>query len=77
MDKKPLTVGPKEGLGAAIIALGLMLFFMPSMSQQIADMGVGSSAFGILLGATYVLSVLVMISGLAVIIAKFKDQDEE
>ena len=27
MDKKPVTVGSKEGLGAGIIAIGLMLFF--------------------------------------------------
>ena len=78
MDKKPVTVGAKEGLGAGIIAIGLMLFFMPSMAQKIADLEyVSSSAFAILLGATYVLSIFVMIGGLSVILAKFKDEDEE
>ena len=77
MEKKPVTVGSKEGLGAGIIGLGLLMLFLPSTVQKIADLDfIGSSAFGILLGATYVLAIFVVIAGLAVIIAKF-DEDEE
>jgi len=78
MAKKPTTVGPKEGLGVGIIGLGLLLFFLPSASQKIADLDfVGSSAFAILLGAVYVLSVFIVLAGIAVIVAKFKDEEEE
>lgn len=78
MAKKPATVGPKEGLGFGIIGLGLLLLFLPSAAQQIADLEfVSSSAFAILLGAVYVLSVFIILSGVAVIVAKFKDEEEE
>jgi hypothetical protein len=76
MDKK--TVGAKEGLGLGIIGLGLLMAFMPSASQQIADLEfVSSSAFTILLGSTYVMSVFIIVAGLAVTLAKFKDTEEE
>lgn len=76
MDKK--TVGAKEGLGLGIIGLGLLMAFLPSASQQIADLEfVSSSAFTILLGSTYVMSIFIIIAGLAVTLAKFKDVDEE
>ena len=78
MAKKPATVGPKEGLGGGIIALGLLLLLLPSFSQQIADLDyVSSDAFAILLGSVYVLSVFVILAGVAVIVAKFKDDEEE
>lgn len=76
MDKK--TVGAKEGLGLGIIGLGLLMAFLPSASQQIADLEfVSSSAFTILLGSTYVMSVFIIVAGLAVTLAKFKDTEEE
>jgi hypothetical protein len=76
MDKK--TVGTKEGLGLGIIGLGLLMAFMPSASQQIADLEfVSSSAFTILLGSTYVMSIFIIVAGLAVTLAKFKDSEEE
>lgn len=76
MDKK--TVGAKEGLGLGIIGLGLLMVFLPSASQQIADLEfVSSSAFTILLGSTYVMSIFIIVAGLAVTLAKFKDTDEE
>jgi len=76
MDKK--TVGAKEGLGVGIVALGLLLAFMPSAAQQISDLEfIESSPFSILLGATYVLAFLVIMSGVAVTVAKFKDSEEE
>jgi putative effector of murein hydrolase LrgA (UPF0299 family) len=78
MAKKPVTVGPKEGLGAGIIALGILLLFLPSFSQKIADLDfISSEAFAILLGSVYVLSIFVILSGVAVIVAKFQDDEEE
>ena len=78
MAKKPATVGSKEGLGAGIIALGLLLLLLPSFSQQIADLDyISSDAFAILLGSVYVLSVFVILAGVAVIVAKFKEDEEE
>jgi putative effector of murein hydrolase LrgA (UPF0299 family) len=77
MEKKPVTVGSKEGLGAGVIGLGLLMLFLPSTVQKIADLDfIESSAFGILLGATYVLAIFVVLAGLAVIVGKF-DEDEE
>jgi hypothetical protein len=78
MAKKPVTVGPKEGLGMGIIGLGLLLLFLPGTAQQIADLEfVSSSAFGILLGAVYVLSIFIILSGIAVVVARFRDDEEE
>mgnify|MGYP006294249635 FL=1 len=76
MDKK--TVGAKEGLGVGIVALGLLLAFMPSAAQQISDLEfIESSPFSILLGATYVLALFVVVAGVAVTVAKFTDSEEE
>ena len=75
MDKK--TVGAKEGLGVGIVALGLLLAFMPSAAQQISDLEfIESSPFSILLGATYVLALFVVVAGVAVTVAKFTDSEE-
>lgn len=73
---EPRTVGKKEGLGAGIVGIGLLLAFLPSAAQQIEDLAVGSTAFGIMLGATYVLAFLVIVAGAAVIMAKFDDDVE-
>ena len=76
MDKK--TVGAKEGLGVGIIALGLLLAFMPSAAQQISDLDfIESSPFSILLGATYILALFVVIAGVAVTVAKFREPEED
>jgi len=76
MDKK--TVGTKEGLGIGIVALGLLMAFMPSAAQQISDLEfISSSPFSILLGTSYVLALFVVVAGIAVIVAKFTDSDEE
>jgi len=78
MAKKTVTVGAKEGLGAGIIGLGLILVLLPSFSQSISDLDyVSSDAFAILLGAVYVLSIFVILAGVAVIVARFKDEEEE
>jgi uncharacterized membrane protein YozB (DUF420 family) len=76
MDKKTKTVGAKEGLGAGVITIGLLLIFLPSFSQKIADLdSIQSEAFGILSGAVMVFAIFIIIAGLAVILSKF-DVDE-
>lgn len=71
------TVGKKEGLAFGIIALGLLMAFMPGAAQQISDLEfVGSEPFPILLGAVYVLAFLVILAGAVVLFAKFDDEEE-
>lgn len=70
------TVGTKEGLGAGIIGLALLLFFLPGTAQQIADLEfVASDAFTILLGAVYVIAVILTGAGLAVMFANLNDEE--
>ena len=81
MDKKePKTVGKKEGIGAGIIAIGVVLVMLPAVSQQIADLEyVGSSAFGIMTGAVYMFGLLTLIAGAVVTFTSMEDDevDEE
>ena len=75
VEKKEITVGAKEGLGAGIIALGALLLLLPSFSQKIADLDfIQSEAFGIMSGAVLVLGILTAVAGLAVILSKFDDE---
>jgi hypothetical protein len=77
MEKKQVTVGAKEGLGAGIVAIALLLAFLPLMSQRIADLEfIQSEAFGILAGSVLVLSIFTAIAGLVVIFSKFDDDAE-
>ena len=75
MDDKTVTVGKKEGLGAGIIAIGLLLFFLPGTAQKIADIITTSSAYGILTGAVYVMALFSVIAGLALIFTKMDDDE--
>ena len=79
MDKKqPKTVGKKEGLGLGIIGIGVVLVMLPSISQQISDLGfVESSAFGIITGAIFMFGFLTLAAGAIVAFTKFDDDDEE
>ncbi len=74
-EKKEITVGAKEGLGAGIVGLGVLLLFLPSFSQKIADLDfINSEAFGIMTGAVLVMGFLVAVAGVAVILSKFDDE---
>lgn len=77
MQKKQVTVGLKEGLGAGVIAIGLLLAFLPGTAQSIADIITTSSAYGVLTGAVYVMAFFAVVAGLAVMFTKFDDEDEE
>jgi hypothetical protein len=75
MAKEVKTVGPKEGLGAGVIGLGLLILFLPSTVQKIADLEfIKSSAFAMLSGSVMVLGVFILIAGLAVMFAKLSDE---
>lgn len=70
------TVGKKEGIGAGIVGIGLLMAFLPSAAQQIEDLEfVASTAFGIMLGATYVLALLVVLAGVVVLTTNFDDEE--
>ncbi|MCW5879040.1 MAG: hypothetical protein KIS80_09280 [Anaerolineales bacterium] len=70
------TVGAKEGLGAGVIGIGLMMLFLPGASQNIADLDfVASEPFSILLGAVYVLGVIIILAGLGVIFGNFDSEE--
>jgi hypothetical protein len=75
MEKKPVTVGPKEGLGAGIIGLGLLLIFLPGTAQKITDILKTSDPYAILTGAVYVIAFLAILAGLAVMFAKFEEEE--
>ena len=51
-NKSPKTVGPKEGLGSGIAALGLVFILLPSLSAQIAA-GNNATLVSILTGALW------------------------
>lgn len=75
MDKKVKTVGAKEGIGAAVIGLGLLYLFLPSTVQKIADLEfIKSEPFAMLSGSVLVLSIFTIIAGLAMIFAKTKEE---
>ncbi len=71
MSKEVKTVGPKEALGAGVIGLGLLVLFLPSAVQKIADMGIGET-FAMLSGSVMVVGIFILLAGLAVMFAKFE-----
>lgn len=74
MSKDVKTIGPKEGLGAGVIGLGLLYLFLPSTVQKIADLEfITSDAFAMLSGSVMVVGVFTIIAGLAVMFAKIND----
>jgi hypothetical protein len=75
MEKKQITVGVKEGLGAGIIAIGIILVFMPGAAQGIADSIKNSTPYGILTGAVYVFAFFTILAGLAVMLGKFDSEE--
>ncbi len=77
MQKKTVTVGLKEQLGFGVIAIALLLFFLPSTAQQIADIIKNSSPYGILSGSVLVMAVFTLLAGIAVVVAKFEEKEEE
>jgi hypothetical protein len=80
MKKKPITAGAKEGLGAGIVLLGIMLVLMPSMAEKISalvDWGVTGSPYAILTGSAFVIGGLVILAGIAVIFVRSEEETGE
>lgn len=75
MEKKEKTVGLKESLGAAVIAIGVILVFLPGAAQGVADTIKNSTPYGILTGAVYVFAFFTIVAGLAVMLAKFDTEE--
>lgn len=72
---EPRYVTPKDGLGVAIIALGILALVMPWSSAVVGDLEfVPSEPYAILIGTVYVLGVLVALAGIAVLRLKTKDE---
>jgi hypothetical protein len=54
------TVGPREALGAGIIALGVLAILMPLVADQISD-----TPATVLAGMSVLIGIFVIIAGLA------------
>lgn len=68
------TVGPKESMGAGVIALGILALFLPWAANAIADLDfIESEAFGILAGSVMVLGLFILVAGVAIIVQRFDD----
>ena len=57
------TVGPREGLGAGIIALGILAAVLPSVVDQLPSVANGSSAAFVLYGMNVMIGVFVIAAG--------------
>jgi hypothetical protein len=58
------TVGPREGLAAGIIALGVLAIAMPFAVAQIPEIASADQAALVLAGMSVLLGVFVVIAGL-------------
>jgi hypothetical protein len=58
------TVGPRDGLGAAIIALGVLAIAMPLVVDQLPSVTDGGSAAFVLAGMSILLGCFIIIAGI-------------
>ena len=78
MAKKPAIIGSREGLGATILALGLLLLLLPGFTHKFIRIGsITPEAYKVLHSSIYIIAVFVILTGVAVIVSKFKDDGEE
>lgn len=72
------TVGRKDAVGAAIIALGVFLFIAPFGADKVASLAsVPNDTLSILSGSVLVLSTLTVLAGLAVLLGIREAPEEE
>lgn len=57
------TVGPREGLGAGIVALGILAVVMPGIVDQLPSVAGGGSAAFVLYGMNVLIGVFVILAG--------------
>jgi len=69
----PRYVTPKDGLGMAIVALGVLSLILPWGSSAVAT-AVKGNAYAILIGTTYVFGLMTLLAGVAVLMLKTKDE---
>jgi len=58
------TVGPREGLAAGIIALGILAAVLPSVVDQLPSVANGGSAAFVLYGMNVMIGVFVIAAGI-------------
>ena len=58
------TVGPRDGLGAAIIALGVLAIAMPLVVDQLPSVKGGGSAAFVLAGMSILLGCCIIVAGI-------------
>ncbi len=64
------TVGPREGLGAGIIALGVLSVVMPTVVDQLPSVADGGSAAFVLYGMSVLIGIFVIIAGVMTFFVK-------
>ncbi len=64
------TVGPREGLGAGIIALGILSIALPGVVDQLPSVAGGGSAAAVLYGMSVLIGVFVIIAGVMTFFVK-------
>ena len=57
------TVGPREGLGAGIVALGILSVVQPSVVDQLPSVANGGNAAFVLYGMSVLIGIFVIIAG--------------
>jgi len=57
------TVGPREGLGAGIIGLGVLAIVLPSVVDQLPSVGAGGNPAFVLYGMMVMIGIFVVAAG--------------
>jgi hypothetical protein len=57
------TVGPREGLGAGIIAIGILAIVLPSVVDSLPSVGNGGSPAFVLYGMMVLIGIFVILAG--------------
>jgi len=68
--KEVRTVGPREGLGAGIIALGILAVALPAVVDQLPSVANGGSAAFVLFGMSVLIGIFVIIAGVMTFFVK-------
>jgi hypothetical protein len=69
-EEKVRTVGPREGLGAGIIALGILSVALPAAVDQLPSVLDGGSAAFVLYGMSVLIGIFVIIAGVMTFFVK-------
>jgi len=64
------TVGAREGLGAGIVALGILSIFLPSVVDQLPSVANGGDASFVFAGMMVVIGVVTILAGVLTFVVK-------